>query len=590
MELKGIILVCLIVAGIAALVFYIRPKFAHIDGFRGVIDPDFKKVQMDFADKQYSYFHDTIGKEILVNPGVDFDNVLPSVEQPGGYIPEPHKLASIKKKFKTDPYNQYTDNDKKFCRGAKHPSNLPARPAKATTACGWWFISDPSVPSVGALGKHEGPLFPDTLPMGGEWIWSIKEATMKEDMKRCKQITNCGLIDMKGLKGRCGFCPDLAISLPVAKDGKEKYPDMGTCGTPLIISSDKCPKPPVESPTTPEGVSCGTYGYPSEDNRIRLYTKEDCSALDPAGNFNENGECYKPLGGSYSWDCRTLNGPSIKTSNICDPDENGRLTRPCLLSLSQGMGYTSGGTIVRLLQNPGATKSEMDNLAIRVLNTIGISVPEALFGEGDIDTESATGIYYQIISTTNNGSEELYREAAKWLTYGTDNFDPCNLPNGASGPFMEQCIQREFRKAGCQPAGSEYPTNAQQFGKYVGYKWSNIRDEFRNLYTSMSSSDGDVQDDAVKKCLGVGVNRGSPKPCPSDFVMYGPWIGTDLPVKEIATLPTGEPVYLTKQGIHTKLVSQSGVAKYYEGEVSAFNPNNWNTYGDAGRYYIIRQI
>ena len=303
------------------------------------------------------------------------------------------------------------------------------------------------------------------------------------------------------------------MELPIDKNGTELYPELVTCGKPLITSKSLCPKPAPAPQKTAEGISCGTYGRPSDDNRIRLYTQNECTSLDPTASFAGNGECLKSAGGSYSWDCRELNGPSMNTVNICDPDSNGKLTRPCLLSLSRGMGYTIGGAIVRLLSNSREVKSEMDTMAINVLNSIGIAIPEALFGAGDIDEESAKDIYYQIMDTASSGSHELYREAAKWLVYGTNNFDPCNLPDGTKGPFMVQCIQREFRKAGCQPAGSNYPRNIEQLGKYNDYKWSDLRNEFRTLYSSMSSSDGDVQDDAVQKCLGVGVVRAPPKPC-----------------------------------------------------------------------------
>ena len=50
---------------------------------------------------------------------------------------------------------------------------------------------------------------------------------------------------------------------------------------------------------------CKRYGYPDADNRIRLYTQEECNAL--TGNFHGNGECTKREGGSFSWDCRELN-------------------------------------------------------------------------------------------------------------------------------------------------------------------------------------------------------------------------------------------------------------------------------------------
>ena len=50
---------------------------------------------------------------------------------------------------------------------------------------------------------------------------------------------------------------------------------------------------------------CQGLGRPSDDNNIRLYSQDDCDKL--GGNYHANGECTKPLGGSFSWDCRGLN-------------------------------------------------------------------------------------------------------------------------------------------------------------------------------------------------------------------------------------------------------------------------------------------
>jgi hypothetical protein len=177
------------------------------------------------------------------------------------------------------------------------------------------------------------------------------------------------------------------------------------------------------------------------------------------------------------------------------------------------MGYSKGGAIVKMLSNTAATLSEMETLAINMLNTIGITVPKAILGEGDIDANSAMENYFEIINITNGNVAEVYREAAKLLVYGTENFDPCAVPGDTMGPFMPQCIQREFRKAGCQPAGEDYPGKAEMLGKFSGYKWSEVKREFSELYASMKSADGDVQDEAVKKCLGVKAVREPPKPC-----------------------------------------------------------------------------
>ena len=50
---------------------------------------------------------------------------------------------------------------------------------------------------------------------------------------------------------------------------------------------------------------CKGIGRPSPNGQIRLYEKTECDKL--AGNWHGNGECTKPAGGSFSWDCRVLN-------------------------------------------------------------------------------------------------------------------------------------------------------------------------------------------------------------------------------------------------------------------------------------------
>ena len=47
---------------------------------------------------------------------------------------------------------------------------------------------------------------------------------------------------------------------------------------------------------------CGTLGRQSGDGRLRVYNRGECDTL--GGIFHGNGECTKPQGGSFSWDCR----------------------------------------------------------------------------------------------------------------------------------------------------------------------------------------------------------------------------------------------------------------------------------------------
>ena len=73
------------------------------------------------------------------------------------------------------------------------------------------------------------------------------------------------------------------------------------------------------------------------------------------------------------------------------------------------------------------------------------------------------------------------------------------------------------------------------------------------------------------------------------MVMYGDWIGRDTPVQAIKQLTTGENVYMFADAQYVKMVTQSGVAKYFTGtDVNLFNPNSWNSYSDAAGHYLLK--
>jgi hypothetical protein len=54
---------------------------------------------------------------------------------------------------------------------------------------------------------------------------------------------------------------------------------------------------------------CGWTGRPSEDGEIRLYTRAQCEGIN--GIYHANGECTRPEGGSFSYDCRKLNSDPL---------------------------------------------------------------------------------------------------------------------------------------------------------------------------------------------------------------------------------------------------------------------------------------
>lgn len=68
----------------------------------------------------------------------------------------------------------------------------------------------------------------------------------------------------------------------------------------------------------------------------------------------------------------------------------------------------------------------------------------------------------------------------------------------------------------------------------------------------------------------------------TEKIMYGPWIGRDVPVQNVKMLNNNVTVYIIEDGQFTKMVSSDGQEKYYTGRMNDFNPSSWNTYSSTG--------
>jgi len=76
--------------------------------------------------------------------------------------------------------------------------------------------------------------------------------------------------------------------------------------TATSLEASAIPKNPMGGPIPPACMPGGRVpGFPSADNRVRLYNQGTCTAM--GGNHISNGECLRKAGGSFSWDCRGLN-------------------------------------------------------------------------------------------------------------------------------------------------------------------------------------------------------------------------------------------------------------------------------------------
>jgi hypothetical protein len=494
-----ILALLVIVVGITCLLLF-SIRYYRTEGFA-----DLLSVETPFVDKQ-SVAYQNYNKDIMTTPNVD--NMASALVTPDVFLPmNIVESALIAKRLIPDPTNKYTDYDNKYCRGALQPANLPPHKRRARDGCGWWYVSDPTLTSTGVLGTIDGPVFTDNLPGGGQWIWDLKKAQELEDIKACKQITACEVIDTDNIHLRCGFCPNSGYAVPIKTDGSEKYTTnpAGTCGTKLILSGDKCPSANTYEPViADDGTDCKTYGYPSPDNSIRLYSEADCDAMN--GRWVPNGECLMLQGGSYSAACKGLNKP-VKKGNVCSPEGDGRLTAACLLLLTRSLGYTDLGAMRRIIKNNGSL-DETDKVAIAQLANVGVSVPkEILNGGGAIDKNTAANLYMRIKEQIRVGIHTRVREAAKWFVVGTPDFNPCDFDKNEMGPFPKNCLQQLWRMNGCQAAGTSYP-NDKNVQDYAFLSWGGISNKFKYMYDSMAlKTDPVAQDERVKKCLGIDVTR-----------------------------------------------------------------------------------
>lgn len=543
---------------------------------------EFKDSTIRFVNRQHDYFSKYLNRGVALNNGINLGYLNSAIKDNNLYntIPDSEDYTKF---FSPDPYAEYFDYDTTFCKPARTPRQLPNRDPVKRTQCGWWFVPDAAVPSVGALGTRDEPIVNKGLPPNGQWVWDLNKAVELEEIKMCKRIRSCDLMDLDGIKGVCGFCERRGYAVPINFDGAEKYPDStDACGEAVVASAEKCFRPSPPELVTDDGVDCKNYGRPSSDSSIRLYTQTECDAL--GGNYASNGECLMKKGGSFSAACAGLNTPPAGERPICDPDPKGNLSRQCLISLAKGLGYNVSGGILRMLINVSGP-NETDRYAIDTLKSVGITIPDAVLGTGNIDKESAARIYSDVFNAMTGGFSQLPRQAAKWLVSGTDSFDICDFEANKRGPFPLNCIQREFRQAGCQPAGAAHPTESNS-RSLQGMPWSAIGTKFKDLYASMKSPDTEIQRKATKDCLGVDFYKEKDKEC--CYIMYGDYITPAKPEK-IEKLQDGRKVFMKYDHIYTKMVTEDGEARYYQGPVSWFNPANWNSYYvmyEPGKYNV----
>jgi hypothetical protein len=483
----------------------------------------------DFYTKgQRTTFHDLLPKGIPVNPGMmggtsmvqdasgntriitgstlrdarNMGTVTDALNQPDFGLP-----IGIDRDYNAyfqESDNPFTAADIEFCRNIAHPKDIKRAP-RADVGCSWWFVEDqPNKPrtSTAALGRFKEPLDPDLKRQypGGIWIWNLEEAIKMENIKRCKRVRNCAAMDAPGVKGNCAFCTELGHAIPVKSDGRPMYPEdqAGDCSDTLAFSSSQCQRNITE--LQKRIVEEAKKAALSSTGGSTIFEPE----VDDDGNTIRTAE-EVAAAAALSSNAAT----ALLIRDVCDPDARGKLSPDCLIAIAGSVGLNDNGAIVYMIRNR-MTPSTIDKAAIDVIRTrAGMQIPNAVLGDGGITKESAANAYASIFNLTTAGKTKMIREAAKWLCYGTEEFDMCDFESNDTGPFSVECLQRRFRMAGCQPSGNAAPTpsNASSF---MGMTWNDIGASFEKLYLKMTSEKIKQQDPAVIDCLGTTIYRHPP--------------------------------------------------------------------------------
>jgi hypothetical protein len=345
------------------------------------------------------------------------------------------------------------------CRAIPYPGPAMRDPA-ARTGCGWWFVADPTTPSVGAYGTRRGPMHPtlDREVGPGEWIWDPEEARSREAQKQSARIRTCPDIQFSPMPGM-GWCTDSGRAIMTDGAGNPLYPRApgGDCAAGSIVTNA------ANCPTTPPASSAGGRA------------------------------------------------PITGTASLCSPGANGALSPACLESLTTWGGCSTQGVLAQSLSHGSsyAGASAPFQSAHSVLQQRGFSLHSGIVQDGKLSVQAALssigGLRQQ--ATTGDGSRAAH--AAANLCYGAP-FDPCQgLQTTDKAPHSSVCIDRELDKAGYAPNGNLRPAKIgmDYWNKEVGGTWQTVLD---NISWWKSTADTDVADPklqsgAIQNVYGVGI-------------------------------------------------------------------------------------
>lgn len=427
------------------------------DGFTNPTDhPEFVVAQTNRFTKQYpnSYLTTQTDPALMGNSMLGLSTWDPNTRQPT------QRDMNLQKFGLTTEISPELVAKQNQCKAASIDTLLGSENPNAKFRCGWIYTKGTpgNVPRVsqGAVGSRNGPMPTFENPVG-TWFWDLEEAKKQILKDRCGALTDCKSAGSESYS-QCAFSTKRGIGVPVDSRGQLLYPRDPTLSAPpdsLVTNAGGCPKPPP--PGSPQ---------------------------------------YE----------------LARSRDVCMPLPDGRLPRDCLLQQITAAGCKNDGSLYNSLLNdslPSNYAAGLKDLESfkKYQQLAGTPLMDNVVREGRSSTAIALDNFSALAKTAAVSNDSALSYASRDLCFqrGTmDDYDFCNdISDTSRGPYNLTCLQSAFRKAGGQPAGSDYPTSTNKSKWDQLESWGAVKQAIDALGARTKSSDEPTQRDALKRFLGI---------------------------------------------------------------------------------------
>ena len=425
------------------------PKEGFIDHQKFAVD------QTQRFTKQYpnSYLTSQTDPALLPNTVMGLSTWNPTTRQP-----TQRDLNLSEQAISLDVGNELQAKNNQ-CKAASIDELINSQDPNARLRCGWMYKkgdpgTNPRV-SQGVLATRSGPVPMFDAPEG-TFYWDLYDAQKAIVKDRCLSMTSCSQVGTPEFQN-CAYSKTRGTGIPVMGNGNIWYPRDPVLTAPLnslVRTPGECPAPPP--PNSPQAEL-------------------------------------------------------MRSRDVCAPLPDGRFSRDCMLQQITAAGCSTDGTLYKQLitnatpNNYGAgltnefSFKKYQQLASQPLN-------ESAIRDGSVGVGTALATFSELSKVAKKEGTGALSFAARDLCVQKgvmDTFDFCTeLTDGTPPPFALDCLQKEFRRQGGQPAGTDYPS-AQNMAIYNGMRnWGAVRSYITNLANQTKTAEGFTD----KKTEGFQVN------------------------------------------------------------------------------------